>query len=260
MTELTQGFAIGRHLIADLNGCAYDTIATAERVREIMLKAARKSGATIICDEFRHFSPHGVSGFVVISESHFSIHTWPEYSFAAIDIFTCGDSVNFNTAIEVLREGFGAQNIEITADLFRGTGVNASHQMVAEKISVRELSWQDLFQRTKAWGMRIDIELIDCDLQEPAVIEETVLRIVKRMNMPALCKTFENACAKDAHSLTTYSACFHDVHVSAYQKMSSDTAYIEFLTNGFVDPQILGIAALEESNAKGYRLRISLRR
>lgn len=259
MSELVKGYAIGRHLIADLNGCFYDAIATAERVREIMLEAAHQSGATVVSDSFRHFSPHGVSGFVVISESHFSIHTWPEYSFAAIDIFTCGDSVNFNTAIEVMREKFGARTIEITADLFRGTGVAAPHEMVGEKISLRELSWEELFKRVHAWGMRVDVELLSCDLHSPKRMESVVSAITKRLQMPDLCKKFENACAEDDHALTTYSACYHDVHVSAYQKSGSNSAYIEFLTNGFYDPRVIGVVSLEESKAKGYRLRVSMR-
>ena len=79
-------------------------------LRDAMLKAAIDSGATVLGESFHHFSPQGVSGVVVIAESHLSIHTWPEYGYAAVDIFTCGTSVEPEKAAEVLIEKLGAKN------------------------------------------------------------------------------------------------------------------------------------------------------
>ena len=75
-----------------------------------MVTAAVDSGATVLGESFHHFSPQGVSGVVVIAESHLSIHTWPEYGYAAVDIFTCGTSVEPEKAAEVLIEKLGAKN------------------------------------------------------------------------------------------------------------------------------------------------------
>ncbi len=75
-----------------------------------MLSAAIKSGATVLGDSFHHFSPQGVSGVVVISESHLSIHTWPEHGYAAVDVFTCGTTVDPRIAAEALIEKLGAKN------------------------------------------------------------------------------------------------------------------------------------------------------
>lgn len=75
-----------------------------------MLKAAHESGATIISSTFHHFSPFGVSGVVVIQESHLAIHTWPEYRYAAVDLFTCGYSVNPWTSYEILKSEFEAHH------------------------------------------------------------------------------------------------------------------------------------------------------
>jgi S-adenosylmethionine decarboxylase proenzyme len=63
-----------------------------------MREAARLAGATIVTEAFHLFNPHGVSGVVVIAESHLAIHTWPEYGYAAVDLFTCGDDVNSELA------------------------------------------------------------------------------------------------------------------------------------------------------------------
>ncbi len=74
-----------------------------------MRQAAEEAGATIVDSSFHRFLPHGISGVVVIAESHLAIHTWPEYGYAAIDLFTCGDEVNPWKAFEFLRIKFDAK-------------------------------------------------------------------------------------------------------------------------------------------------------
>jgi S-adenosylmethionine decarboxylase len=76
-----------------------------------MLEAANACGATVVQTVFHSFNPHGVSGVVVIAESHLAIHTWPEYGHAAVDVFTCGDSIDPNVALEYLRDGLGAREV-----------------------------------------------------------------------------------------------------------------------------------------------------
>ena len=84
-----------------------------------MEEAAEKAHATIINATFHHFSPHGVSGVVMIQESHLAIHTWPEYGFAAIDIFTCGDTIDAVAAYEHLKTALQATRSTI-AEMQRG--------------------------------------------------------------------------------------------------------------------------------------------
>ena len=77
-----------------------------------MRNAAKASGATIVTSVFHPFFPQGISGVVVIEESHLSIHTWPEYGYAAVDFFTCGDGLP-ERAHEVLKEGLQAKTAEV---------------------------------------------------------------------------------------------------------------------------------------------------
>ncbi len=84
-----------------------------------MLAAAEASGATVVTHNFHHFSPLGISGVVIISESHLAIHTWPEHRFAAVDFFTCVNRVVPERALDSLRTALGAQHME-TAHLERG--------------------------------------------------------------------------------------------------------------------------------------------
>lgn len=78
-----------------------------------LLAAVQLSGATIIQPLFHQFSPHGITGVVVVAESHFAVHTWPEYGYCALDIFTCGDSVDGHIALNYLKENLKAANTSV---------------------------------------------------------------------------------------------------------------------------------------------------
>ena len=78
-----------------------------------MLSAARDAQATIVDFKFHEFSPFGISGVVVIAESHLAIHTWPEYRYAAVDVFTCGDTLQPEVAAISLAKAFGSRNPSI---------------------------------------------------------------------------------------------------------------------------------------------------
>jgi S-adenosylmethionine decarboxylase len=114
--------ALGRHLLLELQDCDKEVLNDLGFLRDAMLMAAIDSGATVMGESFHHFNPQGVSGVVVIAESHLSIHTWPEYGYAAADVFTCGTSVEPGKAVEVLIEKLGAKNHSLT-EIQRGLSV-----------------------------------------------------------------------------------------------------------------------------------------
>ena len=106
--------ALGRHLLIELHDCDREVLNNSGLIREIMIKAAKDCGAVVLGDSFHRFSPQGVSGVVVIAESHLSVHTWPEYGYAAADIFTCGTTVDPRIAAEVLIKELGCRNPNLT--------------------------------------------------------------------------------------------------------------------------------------------------
>ncbi len=106
--------ALGRHILVELHDCDREALNNLDLIREVMLKAAIDCGAVVLGESFHRFSPQGVSGVVVIAESHISIHTWPEYGYAAADVFTCGTSVNPEIAAQVLIEKLGSKNHTVT--------------------------------------------------------------------------------------------------------------------------------------------------
>ena len=106
---MTRRTDFGRHYLVDFLGCDPETLRFVGPTREIFLHAARESKATLVGEDFHQFEPEGVSGVILIAESHLSVHTWPEDGFAAVDIFTCGEEMDAEVAIEVLKDAFRAQ-------------------------------------------------------------------------------------------------------------------------------------------------------
>lgn len=106
--------ALGRHILAEIYGCDAEILNDREKIEKIMVEAALNAGAEVREVAFHKFSPLGVSGVVVISESHLTIHTWPELGYAAVDVFTCGDHINPWDACNYMTERFGASHITAT--------------------------------------------------------------------------------------------------------------------------------------------------
>lgn len=94
----------------ELRDCNPDTLKDLSKVKEALVSAAKEAKATIIDVSFHEFNPFGISGMVVIAESHLSIHTWPEYGYAAVDIFTCGDIIQPEIAAQYLIAQFESRN------------------------------------------------------------------------------------------------------------------------------------------------------
>ncbi len=110
---------LGRHLLVEFYGCDPEALNDVKGIEKTMVEAAEEAGATVVKSVFHLFNPHGVSGVVVIAESHLAIHTWPEYGYAAVDLFTCGESVDPWIAFEKLKEKLDAEHM-FTMEINRG--------------------------------------------------------------------------------------------------------------------------------------------
>jgi S-adenosylmethionine decarboxylase len=119
---------LGRHVIAELDGCDPGLLSDSRAIRRLLLDAARRAGATALADETFAFQNGGVSGFVLLAESHISIHTWPEHRYAAVDIYTCGRHTMPDKACAYLADRMGATQVRTTA-LDRGVpGMGGGHE------------------------------------------------------------------------------------------------------------------------------------
>ena len=100
-----------RHCIMELWDCNQEFLDNRELVERLMVEAALEAGAEVREVAFHKFAPQGVSGVVVISESHLAIHTFPEHGYASIDVFTCGESIDPQVAAKLIAKKLGSKRI-----------------------------------------------------------------------------------------------------------------------------------------------------
>ena len=101
---------LGNHLLLELKNCDSVLLDDLSFVREALMSAAQEMGSRILGESFHKFHPQGVTGVVPISESHLCVHTWPEHRYAAVDVFTCGQSFDPNRVAELLIEKFRCED------------------------------------------------------------------------------------------------------------------------------------------------------
>lgn len=131
---------LGRHLIVEYVDCDRAVLDDLSSLEKSMTQAVRLSGATIVKSSFHRYNPQGVSGVVVIAESHMSIHTWPEYGYAAVDFFTCGEECDPSLAHEYMVKALRCKSSEVK-ELERGIPSRRheriKHKQVAQPDSMR---------------------------------------------------------------------------------------------------------------------------
>ena len=115
---------LGTQVVLDLYECETDHLDDMAWVKKTLVEAARAAGATVVETVFHKFAPCGISGVVVIAESHLAIHIWPEHRYAAVDVFTCGESVQMDVATAQLAREFGSKR-PVQRRFTRGDGVVA---------------------------------------------------------------------------------------------------------------------------------------
>lgn len=138
---------LGRHLLVELMGCDSKILNDKKAVKRYMVDAAKAAGATPVRDIFYSFSPIGISGVVVIEESHLTIHTWPEYGYAAVDVFTCGDKILPETAADLLAKKLHASYASMM-EVKRGI-ISTSCHRIPHKIG------EDYAERPQGFGMAV---------------------------------------------------------------------------------------------------------
>lgn len=109
----------GKHIVIDCWDVPKETLNNIEKITNVLLQAARSAGVMILNHYFHQFKPEGVSGYVLIAESHISIHTWPAQGYASIDIYTCGDKSFPYEALGVLKLALGSRRMCV-CDIDRG--------------------------------------------------------------------------------------------------------------------------------------------
>lgn len=104
---------LGRHLVVEMYGVTASLLLDLSLARKVLRESVEACEATFMGEHYTTFEGGGVSGIVVIAESHISIHTWPEHGYAAVDIFTCGDKIDPWRAYEVFTKHYSPSKLSV---------------------------------------------------------------------------------------------------------------------------------------------------
>ena len=104
---------LGEHFIFDLSNCNHEILMDSERAYSLFAQAVHESGLTVVDEGFYKFSPHGFTCFLLLAESHASLHAWPEYGYCAIDLFTCAIGMDMMPLLQRLKEAFDADDFAL---------------------------------------------------------------------------------------------------------------------------------------------------
>jgi S-adenosylmethionine decarboxylase len=116
---------LGTQVVLDLYECETGHLDDIAWVKKTLVQAALAAGATVVETVFHKFAPCGISGVVVIAESHLAIHIWPEHRYAAVDVFTCGETVQMDVATALLAREFRSKR-PVQRRFTRGDGVSGA--------------------------------------------------------------------------------------------------------------------------------------
>ncbi|KAA3599307.1 MAG: adenosylmethionine decarboxylase [Calditrichaeota bacterium] len=105
---------VGKHWLVDLITLDKFLLEKVDLVQEKILEVAKKSSLNILKTAFHQFEPEGVTGILLLTESHLSIHTWPEKNLVTLDLFSCNDDFDFESFLELLKDTFKANEINFS--------------------------------------------------------------------------------------------------------------------------------------------------
>jgi len=227
-------FALARQITIEYYNCDERPLLDRDYMEKAMLTAAKESGATIISSSFNSFEPQGVSGVVIIAESHFTVHAWPEHNYAAVDMFTCGD-IDLNKAVNDIGES------------------GSSHTF----------SWGKTPAGSAPWGVLSSVDINNCDpetIRSAEKIEKFVIELCDLIKMKRFGECQIVHFGED-EKVTGYSMTqlIETSLVSGHFANASNTAYIDVFSCKFYEPREVAEFAVSYFKGSDYKLHISLR-
>lgn len=222
--------SLGRHLTLDAIGCDTARLRSPEHVAASMRAMAQAARVTEIACHLHPYAPQGVSGVLIIAESHITVHTWPEHGFAAADVFTCGEALPTEAIAAALRESLGAERVVTTGDFARGA--ETLHQEPAP-------DWRQLLESGMARQLHAAIDLHGCTGGADA--------------LPTLITPFRGNCH-------TRGSVRHWRHGSLWVRFDQDDIQLDALGEQWFDARAFAEQALEHFGGTHYHLHLVLRR
>ena len=263
----TPSFRLGRHITIEYYDCNTSILNNASLLEEVFRNAAKLSGATVIDSSFYSYQPQGVSGFVIIAESHFSVHTWPEHDYAAVDMFTCADTIDFQKAIEAIRHALKSDAPVISADMGRGiisnNGLQRTVPIQPDHKHDIVLSWREMFKAHQAWGILTSVDIYGCDpdtIRDTSAIQAFVYELCNRIKVKRFGECVVVNFGEDERvagfSMTQL---IETSLISGHFANASNTSYLDIFSCRYYEPRVVAEYAVEFFKGTNYRMQVTLR-
>lgn len=263
--DISGAVALGRQMTIEFYDCKSATLTDAAELEKVFLHAAEVSGAHVVDSVFHSFQPQGVSGVVVISESHFAVHAWPEHDYAAVDLFTCGSGVDFDLAVKALAAGMNSGYWIISSLVNRGilgeSGVERLVPVVENADSHGlQLSWKDRYEHTRARAMSSCVDVYECsaiDLSSEAALKDFAGEVVALLaeKFPG---EYEWSCSVNGDEIE-FACSFDRGHLSGFASAERSGVYLDVFTSGFFDPRTIAEFAMKKLGGHYYRMQPQVR-
>jgi len=259
-------FALARQITIEYYDCDEHRLLDKDYLEKAMLNAAKESGATIVSSSFNKFEPQGVSGVVIIAESHFTVHAWPEHNYAAVDMFTCGD-IDLDRAVDSLQASLAARRAVISADLNRGLipDMQGYNQVadIGDPESAYPFSWGKEADGNEPWGLLSSVDIRNCNpetIRSAEKIKTFVIELCDRIKMRRYGECQIVHFGEDekvaGYSMTQL---IETSLISGHFANASDTAYIDVFSCKFYEPRQVAEFAVSFFEGSDYKLNIAVR-
>ncbi|MDW8252052.1 MAG: adenosylmethionine decarboxylase [Myxococcales bacterium] len=226
---------LGRQWLIECDGVAPAFLDDATFLEQLFVAAAQAAGATVLRALFHRFEPQGVSGVVILAESHLTVHTWPEYRYAAVDLFSCSDRIRVEPVVTVLRTGLCSEDIRVMALLPRGVVERTPCPLAPEPV----LSWRARHEALAPAMMHLSVDVEGC----PATLlsSDSVSALLTLVSAALGGLPVDPPLLREVEGICTLLTTFSGGHLTAQLSPSEGTARIDLLAGRFVDPVPLAL-------------------
>jgi S-adenosylmethionine decarboxylase len=230
-----EGVVLGRHWLIECDEVAPALLDDAASLERLFVGAARDAGATVLGSPFHRFEPQGVSGVVILAESHLTVHTWPEHRYAAVDLFSCSDRIRVEPVVAALRRGLLSEEIRVAALLPRGIVERRPPPPAPEPV----LSWKARHEALSPATMQVSIDVEGCPASLLASGLAPSMFAVVSASLGGL--AFDPPLLRESGGDRVLFATFPGGHLTAVLTPGEGTARVDLLARCFVDPVPLAL-------------------
>ena len=255
---------LARHITLDYYDCNINIISNSTILEKTLIDSAKSIWATVVSSYFNNFEPQWVSWVVILSESHFTIHSWPEYWYIAVDMFVCWN-MQFEKWIELLTNVFKSKRVELITDLKRWEINNFKNKKLNNNIILTEENnnWEQDYKNNNAWGIASSIDIYWCNsnlIRDVDIIKKYVLELCELIEMKRFWNTDVVHFWEDQkvawYSMTQL---IETSLISWHFANSTNVAYLDIFSCKYYDPSVVANFTLKYFKWKYYKLNVNYR-